>query len=49
MNIWTLFKKEEQVEDMDSPLKGRIGQRYEPSSNKGVSRLIIWILSGKGE
>ena len=35
MNIWTLFEKEEQFEDMESPRKGRIGQRYEPSSDKG--------------
>ena len=35
MKIWTLFRKKEQVEDMDSPWKGRTSQRYEPSSNKG--------------
>ena len=29
--------KEEQVEDMESPWKGRIGRRYEPSSDKGVA------------
>ena len=34
-NIWTLFGKEEQVEDMDSSQKGRTGQRYEPYSDKG--------------
>ena len=35
MKIWTLFRKEEQVEDMDSPVKGITGRRYEPSLNKG--------------
>ena len=35
MNVWTLFKKEEQFKDMDSPWKGRIGRRYKPSSKKG--------------
>ena len=35
MKIWNLFRKEEQVEDMDSPRKGRIGWIYEPSSDKG--------------
>ena len=33
--IWTLFGKEEQVKDMDSPHKGRTYQNYEPSSDKG--------------
>ena len=31
----SLFGKEEQVKDMESPRKGRIGRRYEPSSYKG--------------
>ena len=35
MKIWTLFGKEEQVEDMDSPQKGRIGRRYDPPQTKG--------------
>ena len=35
MTIWTLFRKEEQVEDMDSTQKGRISKKYEPSSHKG--------------
>ena len=34
MKIWTLFEKEEQVKFMDSPWKGRRGQRYDPSSDK---------------
>ena len=29
------LQKEEEVEDMDSPWKGRSGQRHEPSSEKG--------------
>ena len=35
MKIWTLFEKEKQVEDMDSPQKGITCQRHEPSSDKG--------------
>ena len=35
MKIWTLFGKEEQVEYIESPWKGRTGQRYETSSKKG--------------
>ena len=35
MNIWTFFKKEEQVEYMDSPRKGIRGQIHEPFSEKG--------------
>ena len=30
-----LFRKEKQVKDMDYPRKGRIGQDYEPSQDKG--------------
>ena len=33
--IWTLFRKEEHVEDMDFPRKGRTGRRHEHSSDKG--------------
>ena len=35
MNIWTFFEKEEQVEDIESPQKGRTGRRNEPFSEKG--------------
>ena len=38
MKIWNLFGKEEQVKDMDSHRKGIIGQRYEPSLDKGGVR-----------
>ena len=48
MNIWTLFKKEEQVEDMDYPLKGRTSRRYRPSL-KRRSKSNIWTILGKEE
>ena len=35
MKISTFFEKEEQVEAMDFPRKGRSGQRLEPSLDKG--------------
>ena len=35
--IWTFFEKEEQVEAMEFPKKGRTNQRHEPSSDKGGS------------
>ena len=35
MKMWTLFKKEEQVEDMEYHRKRRTGRDYEPSSDKG--------------
>ena len=48
MKIWTLFGKEEQVEDMDSPRKGRTSRRYGLSSERR-NKSKIWTLLEKEE